>query len=92
MTMQVVTGGSGHDHAAIEYVPRNIPQLLVVFISCHNYRYTIYSVFPVGCPEEGVVLVCTSITTAVFISSRFHSAVVTCTNKDNWTTNMKYTV
>ena len=39
------------------------------------------------------------VTTAVFISSRFHSAVVTCTNKDNspffylfWTTSLKYTV
>ena len=34
---------------------------------------------PTGVPSE----VKSTVTTAVFISSRFHSAVVTCTNKDN---------
>ena len=41
-----------------------------------------YSV-QVGCPEEIKKGVDVLVSTAIFISSRFHSAVVTCTNKDN---------
>ena len=42
----------------------------------------VYSVFQVACPEEIKNLFVQG-TTAVFISSGFHSAVVSCTNKDN---------
>ena len=56
-----------------------------IYISAHLEDLS-YSVFQVGCPEEikkWELSLFVQVTTAVFISSRFHSAVVTCTNKDN---------
>ena len=46
-----------------------------------------YSVFQVGYPEEikkWKLSLFVQVTTAAFISSGFHLAVVTCTNKDNF--------
>ena len=42
-----------------------------------------YNVFQVGCPEKIKKILFVQVTTAVFISSGFHSVVVTCATRDN---------